>query len=416
MNVLQSDAGTDLLPEAYGMDDVALEKYAELLLWAVNLSRTRPLSKSDLVQIRYDLPALPLAEALSWKLNDSGQVPVPRAEPSPNMDHFFLKKANNKRLGLEIPGERELAQNLAGSIRIYAPTAATHLSEVDPAQVIMREKGLQGLRNIRHARQLQGELGQTSAVYPTWALARLAGMPLEVYGRQVVHACMLQYGTPLTNWKLLRGKMQSVADWLNSMDMVSLRVRSKNMDLLLQVGASRKWVCASGRNIPSYEIYLAPDCRGTEGEYYANLPSYQMGHRVDNLKLLFRMGQVRRFRAQRGETIIAETLRIDGGANKVGEFSLVDKRFTPIDRPLFHPILDENFGGENGSCHIALGQSLLHTLDRNPRELTLDAFQSLGLNVSLLHWDLVNTEEKTVMAKLADGSHVCIYENGQFTC
>ncbi len=416
MSLLQSGTGAELPPEAYGMDDVALEKYAELLLWAVNLSRTRPLAKSDLVQIHYDIPALPLAEALSWKLSDNGQVPVPRAEPSPNMKHFFLKKANNKRLGMEIPGELELAQNLAGNIRIYAPTTLTHLAEVDPEQVVRREKGLQGLRNIKHARQLQGELGQTSAVYPTWALARQAGMPLEVYGRQVVKACMLEYGTPLTNWKLLRGKMQSVVDWLNSLKIVSLRVRSKNMDLLLPIGASRKWVCASGRNVPSYEIYIAPDCRGTEGEYFANLPCHLMGHRVEDLKLFFRMGQAQRLKALRGETIVAQTLRIDGGSNKVGEFSLVDKRFTPIERPLFHPILDENIGGENGSCHIALGQSLLHTLDRDPQELTLNAFQSLGLNVSLLHWDLVNTEDKTVTAKLPDGSHVRIYENGRFTC
>lgn len=416
MLLLQSGAETDLLPEAYGMDDVALDKYADLLLWSMNLSRTHPLAKSDFVQIRYDLPAQPLAEALAYKLNDNGQVPVPRAEPSPNMEHFFLKKANNKRLNLEIPGERELARSLAGGIRIYAPTAATHLAEVDPEQQIRRAKGLLPLRNIRTARQLRGELGQTSAVYPTRSLARLAGMPLEVYGRQLAKACLLQYGTPLTSWKLLRGKMQSVVDWLNSLNMVSVRVRSRSMDLLLPLGAARKWVCASGRNLPSYEIYIAPDCRGTEGEYYADLPCYQMGHRVENLKLFFRMGQVQRISAQRGETIVLEVLRIDDGANKVGEFSLVDKRFTPIDRPMFHPILDENIGGEYGSCHIALGQSLLHTFDGNSQDLTLKEFQGLGLNASLIHWDLVNTEDKTVTAKLADGSQVRIYENGQFTC
>ena len=316
---------------------------------------------------------------------------------------------------MEIPGDRELAQNLSGSIRIFAPTAITHLAEVDPAQQILREKGLLGLRNIRTARLLQGELGMTSAVYPTRALAQLAGMPLENYGRQIVNACLLQYGTPLTNWKLLRGKMQSIAEWLNELEIVSVRVRSESMDLLLPLGPSRKWVCASGRNVPSYEIYVSPDSRTSEGEYYANLPSYRMGHRVEDMKLFFRMGQVQRVRAQRGETIAVESMRIDSGANRVGEFSLVDKRFTPIERPLYHPILDENIGGENGSCHIALGQSLMQTVKGDPGELTLESFQKLGLNASLVHWDLVNTEEKTVTAKLADGSHVVIYENGQFT-
>jgi len=32
-----------------------------------------------------------------------------------------------------------------------------------------------------------------------------------------------------------------------------------------------------------------------------------------------------------------------------------------------------------------------------------------------LHWDLVNTEKKRVVAHLASGKKVTIYENGKFT-
>jgi aminopeptidase len=38
----------------------------------------------------------------------------------------------------------------------------------------------------------------------------------------------------------------------------------------------------------------------------------------------------------------------------------------------------------------------------------------LGFNDSALHWDLVNTEKKTVTAHWPTGKRVVIYENGCF--
>jgi aminopeptidase len=38
----------------------------------------------------------------------------------------------------------------------------------------------------------------------------------------------------------------------------------------------------------------------------------------------------------------------------------------------------------------------------------------LGFNDSAIHWDLVNTEDKTVTAHLGTGKKVVIYEKGIF--
>ena len=38
----------------------------------------------------------------------------------------------------------------------------------------------------------------------------------------------------------------------------------------------------------------------------------------------------------------------------------------------------------------------------------------MGFNDSALHWDLVNTEDKTMTAHLATGEKVIIYESGMF--
>ena len=105
---------------------------------------------------------------------------------------------------------------------------------------------------------------------------------------------------------------------------------------------------------------------------------------------------------------------MDQGARRVGEFSLTDKRFSRIDHFMAHTLYDENFGGEHGNCHIALGMSYSDTFDGDPAILNDEVKKRLGFNVSALHWDLVNTENKVVTARLSGGERRIIYEAGQF--
>jgi aminopeptidase len=77
-------------------------------------------------------------------------------------------------------------------------------------------------------------------------------------------------------------------------------------------------------------------------------------------------------------------------------------------------LFDENFGGEQGNCHIALGASYADTFAGDPATLTASEKKRLGFNDSALHWDLVNTEKKTVTAELPSGKKTVIYENGCF--
>jgi aminopeptidase len=105
---------------------------------------------------------------------------------------------------------------------------------------------------------------------------------------------------------------------------------------------------------------------------------------------------------------------MDQGANKLGEFSLTDKRFSRINTFMANTLFDENYGGKYGNCHVALGSSYTDTFSGDPRELTKRAKQKLGYNDSALHWDFVNTEKKRVTAHLQSGKKLIIYENGKF--
>jgi aminopeptidase len=105
---------------------------------------------------------------------------------------------------------------------------------------------------------------------------------------------------------------------------------------------------------------------------------------------------------------------MDAGASRIGEFSLTDRRFSRIDRFMANTLYDENFGGAYGNCHIAFGSSYADTYAKNPAALTAAMKKKLGFNDSALHWDLINTEPKTVTAQLVTGKKMVIYDNGVF--
>ena len=199
------------------------------------------------------------------------------------------------------------------------------------------------------------------------------------------------------------------------MNVKYLHVESDSIDLEVTPGEKRRWVGISGRNIPSFEIFLSPDWRGTRGKYHADQPSYRSGNLVQGVSLEFEKGEAIQVSADTGEEFVKNQLQMDKGANKVGEFSLTDKRFSRIKRFMASTLYDENYGGRFGNCHIALGSSYSNTYAGDSKRLNQALKQKLGFNESALHWDLVNTEKKRVTAHLKSGKNLIIYENGRFT-
>ena len=112
-----------------------IERYADVLLWGLKISRKGRIRKNDNVLIRFHLPALVLAEALYDRLLDMGLNPLQRMDPGPGMEKSFFKRANAKQLVFQPPGDRELYENLNGSIFLHAPESITHLSDIDPGKI-----------------------------------------------------------------------------------------------------------------------------------------------------------------------------------------------------------------------------------------------------------------------------------------
>ncbi len=392
----------------------SLERYADVLLWGMQTARKQRFKKGDVVIVRYQGAATPLAEIIQGKLLDRGYHPVMRMGLTSVMERNFYERSDNRQLVFVPPGTRELYENLNGSIFLHAPDSLTHLRGIDPKRIGKTAVAVKFLRDILNLREERGEFGWTLCIFPTSELARQAGLTEKQYASQVIRACYLNTQDPVKEWKAIHDKAAAIKDWLNSLDVERLHVESDRTDLWITPGEHRRWLGVSGHNIPSFELFLSPDWRGTEGVYYADQPSFRSGNYVEEVRLEFKKGRAIEMDARKGKDFVQKQIRMDKGACRVGEFSLTDKRFSRINRFMANTLFDENYGGKHGNSHIALGASYSDTFDGDASSLTLERKDELGFNDSALHWDLVSTEDKRVTAQLSSGKSVVVYEGGCF--
>ncbi len=390
------------------------EKYCDVLIWALKTARKENFRKNDVILIRYDLAAVRMAEILQAKFLDMGMNPIPRMGLTWGMERNFFEKANKRQLVFLMPGEKELFSHLNGSVYLYAPGSLTHLSLIDPKRIGKAVVARKPLRDILDKRDEQGRFGWSLCMVPTPELAKHAKLSMTQYTAQVIKACYLDKRDPVGEWKTIYKNAMAIKKWINGMKVKHYHVESKSVDLKITPGENRKWIGLSGHNIPSFEIFLSPDWRGTEGVYFANQPSFRSGNYVEGVKIEFRKGNASRITARKGQDFVAKQVSMDPGAKRVGEFSLTDKRFSKIDKFMANTLYDENYGGRNGNCHLALGSSYSNTYAGDSSRLTREKKKRLGFNDSALHWDLVNTEEKSVTAYLRSGEKMIIYEKGMF--
>jgi aminopeptidase len=396
------------------LSEKLLERYAEVLIWGLNTARKKRYKKGEIVQVRFDFQAIRLAEILQRKLIEKGIHPVLRSGLTPDMEKNFYGLSDKQQLTFLAPGDRELCEHLNGSIYLYSPVSLTHLREVDPKRIAVATVARKVLKDILDRRDSEGTFGWTLCMMPTVELARQAKLTAAQYEKQVARACYLDSDDPVREWEAIYGEVSGIKKWLNGMKVAFYHVEGNNVDLKITPGQHRNWVGISGHNIPSFEIFLSPDWRGTEGRYYANMPSFRSGNYVAGVVLDFHKGIGSVVRADEGEEFTRKQIVMDEGASRIGEFSLTDRRFSRIDRFMANILYDENFGGKYGNCHIAFGSSYADTYSKNPADLTPAMKRDLGFNDSALHWDLVNTEPKTVTARLATGKRVVVYDNGVF--
>ena len=200
---------------------------------------------------------------------------------------------------------------------------------------------------------------------------------------------------------------------LNDLKISYLEVDGPDVQLSVGIGEDRCWKGGGGRNIPSFEIFTSPDWRRVEGRIRFNQPLYRYGNVITGVELEIKAGRVVKARAETGEALLLEMLK-SPNADKIGEFSLTDKRMSHITHPMAETLFDENIGGPYGNMHLALGMAYQDCYRGDPSQLKKSDWAARGFNDSSEHSDIISTSDRTVRAFLANGQSQIIYRKGQF--
>ena len=393
-----------------------LEKYAQVMIWALKTARRNGKYKPyDVVLLRTDIAAMPLAQEIYNQLLAQRLQPVLRFNTPENMAKNFYMTADKKQLSFIAPGEKEFQSGINGLISLRAPEDLTYLKQVEPSRIAQTAVAHKPLREILDVREQKGQFSWTLCNYPTEELAKRAGLSAKEYANQVARACFLNEKDPVKKWAEVTKQITEIGLWLSSLPIETLHIESAHMDFEVLVGEKRKFIAGGGCNVPSFEIFTSPDWRGTKGVYFADLSSYRSGNYVKGVRLEFKKGRVIKADAEKGGDFVRKMLAMDRGASQIGEFSLTDRRFSKITKFMADILYDENFGGKYGNCHVAVGASYADTYTGPQSDITKEFKKKLGFNDSSLHWDLINTEDKRVTAKLKNGTTVTVYEKGEFS-
>jgi aminopeptidase len=331
------------------------------------------------------------------------------------MSREFFNLANQEQVSF-FPAKylKGRIEEIDHSVMIIADTDKHELEGIDPKLIMEKSKASKPYMDWRNAKESAGKFTWTLGLYGTKAGADEAGMSEKEYWAEIIKACYLNDKDPVKTWQRIAGEVERIKNKLNALKIEKVRVESVNTDLTIVLGKNRQWMGGPGRNIPSFEIFISPDCRHTEGHISFNQPLYRYGNLIKDIYLEFKAGRVIKAKAKKGEKVLKHMIS-NTGADMVGEFSLTDSRLSKITKFMAETLFDENMGGRYGNTHIALGSAYQDSYPGNPSTVKKSAWKKMGYNESVVHTDIVSTEDRVVTAWLPGGKSLIIYKDGKFT-
>lgn len=369
--------------------------------------------KNEVVQVMIPDICKPLCVELQRAILESGAHPKIHLIPTGMQKSFFDAASDDQIKFFPAQYKRAEADLIDHQISIIADYDPQELKDVDPSRIFAAMDAKRAYRDWLFEKEKMGRFSWTLGLYGTEAMANEAGMSLMEYWQQIIHGCYLDTSNPIEEWMNIRRRLQELKQYLNGLDIESVHIEGERIDLTVAIGEKRQWLGGSGRNIPSFEIFISPDWRGTEGHIAFNQPLYRYGNILRDVRLEFKNGTVVSAYATEGQAVL-DSMIARKNANKIGEFSLTDKRLSRITKFMANTLFDENIGGEFGNTHIALGRAYKESYAGDAAALNEQEWDSLGFNDSPEHTDIISTEDRVVTATLRNGSEVVIFKDGMF--
>ena len=226
---------------------------------------------------------------------------------------------------------------------------------------------------------------------------------------------------PIENWNAHVKSLSVHAKRLQEKNYKALHYISEGTDLTVGLPKGHLWEDATSyvngdgqpfiANIPTEEVFTAPDRNNVNGYVTNKLPLSYNGNIIDGFTLTFKDGEIVEVKAEKGEEVLKDLINTDEGSRRLGEVALV-----PDDSPISNrrTIFYNTLFDENASCHLAIGSAYGFNV-KGGTEMTTEEKIASGLNDSNVHEDfMIGSSDLTIYGILQDGTKELVFENGNW--
>ncbi len=402
----------------YKLNDDLLKKYAQVMVHYA-LNNGNGINKGDTVYLVAQECAKDLFIAIAKEVYVAGGNLIAQYLPDnirqTSLTRFLLQNGTDEQVSFfAAPYWRGIVDSADHILFIIAEPDIHVFEGLSSFKISMMNSAKAPWFQMREKKEQEAKLSWSLCLYGTQSMADEAGLTLHEYWAQIIEACYLSEDDPVAKWKQVQAEIEEIKNKLDALQIEKLRIKGNDINLEIRLGKHRKWLSGGGKNIPSFEIFTSPDWRGTNGHITFNQPLYYSGKRIAGVHLQFKDGIVVASSATENEDALKEMISQEN-ADKVGEYSLTDKRHSRITKFMATTLFDENIGGEFGNTHIALGNAYKDTFTGDISKVSEEEWRDMGYNsCPKVHTDIVSTANRTVTATLADNSKKIIYKNGMF--
>ncbi|MDB1683636.1 aminopeptidase [Enterococcus durans] len=401
-----------------------LEKYARLIV-ETGVS----VKKDHTVVLQINVDQAPLARLITKEAYQSGAAEVIVQWTDYVIQKEFLSHAANDRLE-QIP-QYKIDQTddwvAKGASRISVVSSDPEaFAGIDSDRVATFQaasgKALMNLRKATQANKVSWTV--VAAAGKQWAAKVFPDLPeeeqVDALWDQIFKTTRVYEEDPILAWEKHDETLAQKAAELNKEQFSALHYTAPGTDIIIGLPKNHLWEGAGSynargekfmANMPTEEVFTAPDYRRINGYISSTKPLSYAGTTISGMTFTFKDGKVIDFSAEQGQDVLAKLLDTDEGARSLGEVALVPDP-SPISQSgiIFYNTLFD----ENASNHLALGAAYAFSVEGGT-EMTDEELAEAGLNRSQTHVDfMVGSDKMNIDGIREDGSTVPVFRNGNW--
>ena len=406
------------------MNQEILKKYAHTLLkYGVNLQQDQTLVISVDVENK-DFAVIVAEEA--YELGAKEVVLNWRCSPITRQRLLHAKESVLEKPANWIPEfYKQYIDDKAAFLSLISANPKA-LEGIPTDRISLQSRNLNKALSFYHTAIMNSSVTWCVASVPTVLWADLLGYEgsdkekLDQLWATLLKLCSIEGIEPKDTYRHHMAKLRRRCEALNKLDLKSLRYTCENgTDLLLELPEDHIWLGGEesskdgtifNANIPTEEVFSAPQYNGVNGVVHSTKPLIYHGNTISDFSFTFKEGKIVEYTAKEGYEVLKELVETDEGSHYLGEVALVD-HFSPISQS--NQIFYETLFDENASCHLAIGASYPTCL-KNSDGLSEAELKERGLNHSLTHVDfMIGHEHMNIKGYTRDGQAVDIMIDGR---